>query len=409
MEKKGFSQRPSCFVVLLFAATLPVLAQPPEPAAEAVGSRYLEVTPQPWPTDVAIRILGQSCDQDHPSSCGDCTEAACVDAFVQADGTLGDVPVVRSAAAWGTVFVTGADIFPEALYRVLIEDASGPGGSRIVKTFKFGDTNGDFVVDDTDRLCVLDVLGGGIEGLCSLQAADVSGAERCDPPDGLATVVDLVAILDAIQGVVPCTGLACPPSPPRDPTRASWMPTLAPLSPAESCLVNEDFEGSAGGWVNHGASTCTTGRYVVGNPTEQASAGVTTQVGGAFSGTNALFTAFNTSVGRDDVDNGECVLASPLFEVMEDSTLSLMYFHGQRDAGDHPTGDFFLLEYTLDGGSSWHPLASNGDAASNAVWTHGTAPIPAGSDVQIQVRCADGAGIGDLVECGIDDVSICFD
>ena len=33
--------------------------------------------------------------------------------------------------------------------------------------------------------------------------------------------------------------------------------------------------------------------------------------------------------------------------------------------------------------------------------------IPAGSNVQLRVQCSDGAGPGDLIECGIDDVSIC--
>jgi len=36
-----------------------------------------------------------------------------------------------------------------------------------------------------------------------------------------------------------------------------------------------------------------------------------------------------------------------------------------------------------------------------------TAPVPAGSSVALRVQCSDGPGVGDLVECGIDDVSVC--
>ncbi len=70
-------------------------------------------------------------------------------------------------------------------------------------------------------------------------------------------------------------------------------------------------------------------------------------------------------------------------------------------------GDFFLLGYSLNGGSSWNTLASNGDATSNAAWTHATAPIPAGSTVQIRMQAADATGGDDLIEAGLDDVSIC--
>ena len=90
----------------------------------------------------------------------------------------------------------------------------------------------------------------------------------------------------------------------------------------------------------------------------------------------------------------------------EASDLSIWYYHGQRDAGDDP-GDFFALEFSTNGGSTWSTLASFGDVTVNAAWAQAVASIPAGSNVQIRVRVADGAGPGDLIEAGIDDVSIC--
>ena len=177
--------------------------------------------------------------------------------------------------------------------------------------------------------------------------------------------------------------------------------------PPPDCSVDDDFEAGAGGWANSGAATCATGAFVLGSPTEQTSGGVTTQVGGASSGINAIFTATNTSAGNADVDGGACILVSPVFPVAEASTFSARYFHGQRDAGDDAAGDFFALEVSIDGGATFTAVASNGDAASTAVWTTATASIPAGSDVQIRVRVSDGAGPGDIIEAGIDDVSIC--
>ncbi|MCH9649047.1 MAG: M36 family metallopeptidase [Deltaproteobacteria bacterium] len=177
--------------------------------------------------------------------------------------------------------------------------------------------------------------------------------------------------------------------------------------PTGGCTVEDDFEGGAAAWTNDAASTCSTGAYVVGNPTQQTSSGVTTQVGGSNSGVNSIFTATNTTAGNADVDGGNCILGSPTWNVANASTLSVAYWHGQRDTGDDAAGDFFLLEYSTNGGSSWTTLRSNGDTRSSAAWATATTAIPAGSNVQLRVQCSDGAGPGDLVECGIDDVSIC--
>ena len=184
-------------------------------------------------------------------------------------------------------------------------------------------------------------------------------------------------------------------------------PPPPPPPPPGECAVDEDFEVSADGWFNDAASTCTTGDYVRANPTQQSNSGVITQVGGSHSGVNSVFTATNTSAGAADVDGGNCVLGSPTWSVAEDSTLSVWYFHGQRDTGDDAGDDFFLLEYSTDGGSTWDTLAENGDARLSAAWTAATTTIAAGSEAALRVQCSDGSGPGDLVECGIDDVAIC--
>lgn len=174
------------------------------------------------------------------------------------------------------------------------------------------------------------------------------------------------------------------------------------------CSVEIDFESGAAGWTNSGASSCTTGAFVVGTPTQQTSTIVTQVAGDNTTGTgNALFTATNSSVGNADVDDGVCIAESPVFTVGEASDLSVAYFHGQRDAGDDASGDFFRLEVSTDGGSSFTPLVSFGDVRNVASWTDATTTIPAGSQVQIRVQASDGAGPGDIVEGGVDDLSIC--
>jgi len=122
---------------------------------------------------------------------------------------------------------------------------------------------------------------------------------------------------------------------------------------------------------------------------------------------NAFFTAPNSSSGVDDVDGGVCIAESPTYSVAEASDLSVWTFHGQRDAGDDALGDFFLLEISLNGGFSWSTLSSFGDVTQNAIWSENTAAIPAGSQVRLRVQVSDGPGAGDLVEAGIDDLTIC--
>ncbi len=174
------------------------------------------------------------------------------------------------------------------------------------------------------------------------------------------------------------------------------------------CSVDIDFESGADGWTN-GTSTCTTGAYVLGTPSQQSSGGIITQVGGdnTTGSGSAIFSATNTSAGNADIDGGNCVLLSPVWTVTEASTLEASYFHGQRDAGDDPGDDFFELEVSTNGGASFTSFVSIGDVRTAAAWTPASTSIPAGTQVQLRMQASDGAGPGDIVEAGIDDVSIC--
>jgi hypothetical protein len=177
-----------------------------------------------------------------------------------------------------------------------------------------------------------------------------------------------------------------------------------PPPPPTGCDVEEDFETGGGGWVASGS--CVTGAFVRGTPDQVISSGVTTQPAGAHNGSNALFTAPNTGgAGTEDVDGGECVVTSPVYNVTQASTVAAWYFYGQRTAGND-SGDYFFLEMSKNGGP-WSTVVALGDVSTNAVWTEGTGSAAVGDSVQLRVRVSDGTANGDLVEGGIDSVSIC--
>lgn len=175
------------------------------------------------------------------------------------------------------------------------------------------------------------------------------------------------------------------------------------------CSRIDNFEDGAEGWVNNSVlSNCSTGSFVVGTPTQIVAGGIRTQLAGDHSvgSGDAFFTAPNFSAGNADVDGGVCVADSSLINVPANSDVSIWYYHGQRDAGDDPAGDFFSLEAAVDGGA-FVPLVSIGDVSTNAQWQKASLTANAGQTLQFRVRVSDGAAAGDLIEAGVDDIMIC--
>jgi hypothetical protein len=179
--------------------------------------------------------------------------------------------------------------------------------------------------------------------------------------------------------------------------------TINPVGP--TCDLDESFETDFAGWSSSD-STCSKGDFVRGTPAEMTSGGVITQVGGAHNGSNALYTAANTNPNKNDVDRGNCILVSPVYNVTAASNVVAWYFHGQEEQGDDPAGDFFKLEVSINGGA-WISIASYGDITVNAAWTQALTTAAAGDTVQLRVQVSDGKSDADLIEGGIDSVSIC--
>ena len=189
----------------------------------------------------------------------------------------------------------------------------------------------------------------------------------------------------------------------------SWFSNVRIYEEGTDCSVEVDFEGGDSGWFNSGASTCRTGSFVIGTPSQQLVRSTITQVGGDHtSGSGyAFFSAVNSAAGTDDVDGGNCIVESPVYPVSVDSMISIWYFHGQRFDGNDPSGDFFSLELSTNGGTDWSPLATHGDSRQNASWTEATTSVTTGSNVKFRVQVSDGPASGDYIEAGVDDLEIC--
>ena len=183
-------------------------------------------------------------------------------------------------------------------------------------------------------------------------------------------------------------------------------------------VYSHDFESGAGGWFHSAPNTtATTGVWGLGDPDEVIDGGVTTQPEDDHTpaGTDCFFTEPNTGgVGTNDVDGGVSTGFSPIIDLSAyaNAQLSMWYFHGQRDTGDDPAGDYFRIDLSNDGGATFpFNLVLLGDAAHQANWTEATADLNAlfgGPPDQLVIRyqASDGPTTGDLVEGGIDDVTI---
>jgi len=173
----------------------------------------------------------------------------------------------------------------------------------------------------------------------------------------------------------------------------------------------QTFE-SGSDWTTDPTHVATTGAFVAVDPiaTSYQPGDDTTPPPGV----NAWITAQNAGGdGTDDVDGGIAATRSPILDLsdLEDVKLSMRWFHGQRDAGDDPAGDFFRISLSNDGGATYPVnLVSLGDVTNSAVWqtlsVDLASVITITNQMRIRVQASDGNPEGDLVEAGIDDVVI---
>ncbi|MGB0715684.1 MAG: hypothetical protein ACPGXK_07395, partial [Phycisphaerae bacterium] len=161
---------------------------------QAVGGTTLEFEPTGTVGDsFALRLTGD--DQN--------SDVACVDAYIQADGSLGAAPVNQTIAQWGVVTVTGAEIIPDATYTATPEGAAG--NVLELTTWPWADVDNNQLTNLADaQLAVIDFQNSNYNAI-----ADV---EPCGG-NGVINLADVQTIVNVWQGVLTygaVCGTPCP-------------------------------------------------------------------------------------------------------------------------------------------------------------------------------------------------------
>ncbi len=181
------------------------------PPSVAVTSRYLSITP-PAAGSIQMALMVR----------GDCADGAvsCVGKYVDFDspvdpgdptvGRLIATPVFRTAAAWGTVDVRGAEILPNTVYRIHAE--CNPGGVQsagvAVTTWVYGDTDGSGRTNFTDISRVVVGFQGGFSGSLTREETDLIGTS-C-PPNRTINFQDITDDVNAFQANSSTCPAPCP-------------------------------------------------------------------------------------------------------------------------------------------------------------------------------------------------------
>jgi hypothetical protein len=169
---------------------------PEAPIVEGYGSLALLVTPEPPGSvaPVALRLTSPTWP--------------CVDKYIDADGSLTDVPVFQLPDDWGTVLVQGPEIYPSTMDDLSVYDVvaecgafTSPIGSGA--TWVWGDLNNDNNVNFEDISLILEAFKtqGGMNGFDPI--FDVAPC----PPNGVLNFGDISIIVDAFRG----EPYPCPP------------------------------------------------------------------------------------------------------------------------------------------------------------------------------------------------------
>jgi len=160
------------------------------PLADGEGCQYVGVTPQTGSTLVALLLIGGCVD----------SQSSCVSAYVQEDGTLGDEPLYRTQAQWGSVHVHGPEIVPSAKY--IIRPKQFSDGQLLAPqagtTYMWADTDVPWggQVELNDILCVLNAFERDYTATCTFYSANLYPC----PPNNAIDLDDILTVLDAFAG-----------------------------------------------------------------------------------------------------------------------------------------------------------------------------------------------------------------
>ena len=186
--------------------------------------------------------------------------------------------------------------------------------------------------------------------------------------------------------------------------------TYSALSATEFVIAFEDDFDTNQGWSIENDSTTTDGFWTRGQ-TEGSGRG---QAGSAFSGLNC----YNTDNGNDngtnsDVDGGCTSLVSPIMDASAPGSVisyTRWYDNTGSGTGAEPNADYFTIDVSDNGGSTWTNLETIGPVAeSEGGWfsvSYVISEYVSNTD-QFQIRfiACDQAG-GSVIEAAVDLISI---
>jgi hypothetical protein len=178
-------------------------------------------------------------------------------------------------------------------------------------------------------------------------------------------------------------------------------------------LIYSTFESGQDGWDVFEWTGTTyphiTGEFVVGSPRATVWGGQPAQPGVAADGEQCLYTAANPNgdASRADVDDGEVWARSPVFDASGLSELEVeiwRWYFAQLTSGD-----YFAIDVSNNGGSSWTNLETHSNSAGLNTWTQAVFNIhdflPLTSQMRLRVRVGDFGNPG-ITEGAFDNVHV---
>jgi hypothetical protein len=178
-------------------------------------------------------------------------------------------------------------------------------------------------------------------------------------------------------------------------------------------VSHDDLESGAGGWTTS-VSGATTGQWTLVDPIGTAAQpeddstpnpGVSAWITGQCSGPNC---GGGCTLGCNDIDGGSVILLSPVYDMTGFEQVKVKYDRWySNNTGADPDNDFWVVEISNDGGSTWTTVEDTWISA--AQWLTASFDVDAalGTPGQVRLRfTASDLNLGSLVEAGVDEVRI---
>ena len=203
------------------------------PLVEAVGNRYLRITPQPPGSGPQAILVKPDCPAgvglyvDPPILFDIDEDPRFIESLAELDDPAATPDSFRTPEEWGELYVFGEDITPETTY-IVWGDCGSPGNpglsdSTLVTTPRFGDAIGDFVigvgwtgpdgsVNVTEVLAAIMTLVHAplappiyVTDLLGLDSFGITCA-----PDQNVKLTDVITFIQAFQGLSYRAATRCP-------------------------------------------------------------------------------------------------------------------------------------------------------------------------------------------------------